>query len=88
MLLHDFTGRIEVMEYRGIIHNHSACSKEGCYALPVLRRRWEDSLDFAAMTEHAERTNAADYTAYIQQCDALSDELHVRPRARTELFGR
>jgi hypothetical protein len=62
------------MEYRGIIHNHSACSKEGCYPLQTLRQRWAASLDFAAMTEHAERTTAADYASYIQECDALSDE--------------
>jgi hypothetical protein len=65
------------MKYRGIIHNHSACSKEGCYALHVLRQRWKSSLDFAAMTEHAERTNAEDYAAYVRECDALSDE-HFR----------
>jgi hypothetical protein len=62
------------MEYRGIIHNHSACSKEGCYALSVLRARWTNSLDFAAMTEHAERISAEDYAAYVRECDALSDE--------------
>ena len=61
------------MEYRGIIHNHSACSKEGCYELRVLRERWASSLDFAAMTEHAERTSAEDYAAYVRECDALSD---------------
>ncbi|HLX57291.1 MAG TPA: hypothetical protein VKR83_09725 [Ktedonobacteraceae bacterium] len=62
------------MEYRGIIHNHSACSKEGCYSLRALRQRWAPSLDFAAMTEHAERTSAEDYVAYLRECDALSDE--------------
>lgn len=62
------------MEYRGIIHNHSACSKEGCYPLSALRQRWASYLDFAAMTEHAERTTAEDYTSYVQECDALSDE--------------
>ncbi|GAC1389785.1 MAG: hypothetical protein NVS4B11_12010 [Ktedonobacteraceae bacterium] len=62
------------MEYRGIIHNHSACSKEGCYPLNVLRQHWASSLDFAAMTEHAERTEAAAYALYVQECDALSDE--------------
>ncbi len=62
------------MEYRGIIHNHSACSKEGCYALSVLRQRWANSLDFAAMTEHAERISAEEYACYVRECDALSDE--------------
>jgi hypothetical protein len=62
------------MEYRGIIHNHSACSKEGCYALSVLRQRWVNSLDFAAMTEHAERISAEEYASYVRECDALSDE--------------
>jgi hypothetical protein len=62
------------MEYRGIIHNHSACSKEGCYALSVLRQRWANSLDFAAMTEHAERISAEEYASYVRECDALSDE--------------
>ena len=62
------------MEYRGIIHNHSACSKEGCYALQVLRERWVGSLDFAAMTEHAERISAGEYASYVKECDALSDE--------------
>ncbi len=61
------------MEYRGIIHNHSACSKEGCYGLYVLRERWASSLDFAAMTEHAERISAEEYAAYVRECDALSD---------------
>lgn len=65
------------MEYRGIIHNHSACSKEGCYPLSLLRQRWASHLDFAAMTEHAERTTAQDYAAYLQECEALSDE-HFR----------
>lgn len=58
--------------YRGIIHNHSACSKEGCYPLNVLYERWAGTLDFAAMTEHAERTTAEDYARYVQECDALS----------------
>ena len=62
------------MKYRGIIHNHSACSKEGCYPLAVLRTRWASKLDFAAMTEHAERTTAEAYHSYIQECDALSDD--------------
>ena len=62
------------MRYRGIIHNHSACSKEGCYALGVLRQRWAGSLDFAAMTEHAERISAGEYAAYVSECDSLSDE--------------
>jgi hypothetical protein len=62
------------MEYRGIIHNHSACSKEGCYPLSVLRQRWVAHLDFAAMTEHAERTSAEDYASYVRECEALSDE--------------
>ena len=62
------------MIYRGILHNHSACSKEGCYALGVLRRRWADSLDFAAMTEHAERISAEEFASYVSECDALSDE--------------
>ena len=62
------------MLYRGIIHNHSACSKEGCYALRVLRQRWASGLDFAAMTEHAERISAAEYTSYVSECDSLSDE--------------
>lgn len=62
------------MEYRGIVHNHSACSKEGCYALTALRQRWANSLDFAAMTEHAERISAQEYAAYVRECDALSDE--------------
>lgn len=61
------------MKYRGIIHNHSACSKEGCYTLSTLRQRWIHSLDFAAMTEHAERTSAEDYASYVRECDALSD---------------
>ena len=65
------------MEYRGIIHNHSACSKEGCYPLAMLRQRWAPHLDFAAMTEHAERTTAEAYAAYMQECDTLSDE-HFR----------
>jgi hypothetical protein len=65
------------MRYRGIIHNHSACSKEGCYALHVLRQRWATSLDFAAMTEHAERISAGEYASYVSECDALSDE-HFR----------
>lgn len=65
------------MKYHGIIHNHSACSKEGCYPLNVLRQRWAPSLAFAAMTEHAERTTAEAYAAYVQECDALSDE-HFR----------
>jgi len=60
--------------YRGIIHNHSACSKEGCYPLSVLRQRWAAHLDFAAMTEHAERTSAEDYASYLQECEVLSDE--------------
>lgn len=62
------------MRYRGILHNHSACSKEGCYALGVLRGRWASSLDFAAMTEHAERISAEEYASYVSECDALSDE--------------
>lgn len=62
------------MYCRGIIHNHSACSKEGCYPLITLRERWASQLDFAAMTEHAERTTAEAYTAYLQECDALNDE--------------
>ena len=62
------------MMYRGIIHNHSACSKEGCYALRVLRQRWASSLDFAAMTEHAERISAGEYASYVNECDSLSDE--------------
>lgn len=65
------------MKYRGILHNHSACSKEGCYSLDVLRQRWAIQLDFAAMTEHAERTTAEAYAAYVQECDRLSDE-HFR----------
>lgn len=60
--------------YRGILHNHSACSKEGCYPLEELRRRWTPILDFAAMTEHAERTTAADYASYVRECDALSNQ--------------
>ena len=60
--------------YRGILHNHSACSKEGCYPLHELRRRWAPILDFAAMTEHAERTTATDYASYIQECDELSNQ--------------
>jgi hypothetical protein len=62
------------MQYRGIIHNHSACSKEGCYALRVLRQRWANRLDFAAMTEHAERISAEEYASYVNECDSLSDE--------------
>ncbi len=60
--------------YRGILHNHSACSKEGCYTLDVLRQRWAESLDFAAMSEHVERISAEEYAAYVSECDALSDE--------------
>ena len=63
-----------MQSYRGIIHNHSACSKEGCYPLSTLRHRWASQLDFAAMTEHAERTTAQAYAAYIQECETLSDE--------------
>ncbi len=64
-------------QYRGIIHNHSASSLEGCYALRVLRERWAPNLDFAAMTEHAEKTTAEAYASYVQECEALSDE-HFR----------
>jgi len=62
------------MKFLGIIHNHSSCSKEGCYPLTVLRDRWSSSLDFAAMTEHAERTTAEAYIKYVQDCDTLSDD--------------
>jgi hypothetical protein len=63
-----------MQSYRGIVHNHSACSKEGCYPLSTLRQRWASQLDFAAMTEHAERTTAQAYAEYVQECEALSDE--------------
>lgn len=63
--------------YRGILHNHSMYSREGCYPLAVLRQRWASQLDFAAMTEHAEKITAEDFAAYIQECEALSDE-HFR----------
>jgi hypothetical protein len=62
------------LQYHGIIHNHSACSQEGCYSLSVLHRRWAHRFDFAAMTEHAERTSAEAYALYVQECDALSDD--------------
>lgn len=62
------------MQYRGIIHNHSACSGEGSHPLSVLRQRWASSFHFAAMTEHAEKLTAEAYAAYVQECDALSDE--------------
>lgn len=61
------------MIFQGIIHNHSACSKEGCYPLETLRERWKAKINFAAMTEHAERTTEDAYNDYIQSCDALSD---------------
>ena len=60
--------------YRGILHNHSIYSREGCYPLSVLRQRWASQLDFAAMTEHAEKITAEDFAAYIQECEALSDD--------------
>lgn len=60
--------------YRGILHNHSNCSQEGCYPLTILRQRWAEELDFAAMTEHAERTTPEDFASYVQECDRLSDE--------------
>lgn len=62
------------MKCRGIIHNHSECSKEGCYPLSILCQRWAPELNFAAMTEHAERTTAQAYASYVQECDALSNE--------------
>jgi hypothetical protein len=62
------------MQYCGIIHNHSACSGEGSHPLSVLRQRWASSFHFAAMTEHAEKLTAEAYDAYVQECDALSDE--------------
>ena len=62
------------MRFSGIIHNHSACSKEGCYSLEILRERWATSFYFAAMTEHAERTTPDAYFGYIQNCDLLSNE--------------
>lgn len=65
------------MQFHGILHNHSACSKEGCYPLADLRQRWAGQLSFAAMTEHAERTTAEAYADYVQECDRLSDE-HFR----------
>lgn len=65
---------MEGLKFRGILHNHSACSKEGCYPLTVLRERWASSLDFAAMTEHAERTTAQAYMDYVQSCAELSDD--------------
>lgn len=63
-----------MQSYRGILHNHSACSKEGCYPLSTLRQRWASQLDFAAMTEHAERTTAQAYATYVEECEMLSDE--------------
>lgn len=42
--------------------------------LQVLRQRWASSLDFAAMTEHAERISAGEYASYVSECDTLSDE--------------
>lgn len=71
---HPWPIRGYIVRLQGIIHNHSACSKEGCYPLKVLRERWAHKLDFAAMTEHAERTTAEAYLEYVQSCDALSDE--------------
>ena len=74
---------IETMEvavlhiYRGILHNHSSYSREGCYPLSILRKRWAEYLDFAAMTEHAERTTPEAFAEHVQECDALSDE-HFR----------
>ncbi len=69
---------MEIMkQYRGIIHNHSVYSKEGCYPLNILRQRWASEFDFAAMTEHAEKTTAEVYASYIQECETLSDE-HFR----------
>jgi hypothetical protein len=65
------------MKLRGIIHNHSECSKEGCYPLETLYKRWSSNLNFAAMTEHAERTTAEAYASYVQSCDELSNE-HFR----------
>ena len=65
------------MKLRGILHNHSECSKEGCYPLETLYNRWVSKIDFAAMTEHAERTTAEAFASYIQLCDELSDE-HFR----------
>ena len=66
------SGGFYTMKFQGIIHNHSACSKEGCYPLATLRERWMAHLNFAAMTEHAERTTADAYIDYVQSCDLLS----------------
>jgi hypothetical protein len=60
--------------YRGILHNHSIYSREGCYSLDVLRQRWASQMEFAAMTEHAEKITAEDFAVYIQECEALSDD--------------
>jgi hypothetical protein len=65
---------LTAQRYRGIIHNHSACSGEGSHPLSVLRQRWASRFRFAAMTEHAEKLTAEAYAAYVQECDALSDD--------------
>jgi predicted metal-dependent phosphoesterase TrpH len=65
---------LTTQQSRGIIHNHSACSGEGSHPLSVLRQRWASRFRFAAMTEHAEKLTAEAYAAYVQECDALSDE--------------
>ncbi len=62
------------VQYRGIIHSHSACSGEGSHPLHVLRKRWASSFQFAAMTEHAEKLTAEAYASYVQESDSLSDE--------------
>lgn len=59
---------------RGVIHTHSTYS-DGEYTLRELREVLiAEGCSFACMTDHAEFFDEAALRAYVEECEALSDE--------------
>lgn len=60
--------------FKGAIHCHSTYS-DGEFTLQELREMFiAGGFDFVCMTDHAEFFDAARLSAYVQECEALSDK--------------
>lgn len=64
------------MEVKGILHAHSAYSYDAKISLTALKALCQESgIQFVCMTEHTDRLSITEATAFVRECDALSDEV-------------
>lgn len=65
----------EMKEIRGILHAHSAYSYDAKIPLRELKDLLKGKgLQFACMTEHTDKMTSENARAFVEECNALSDE--------------